>query len=462
MLSVRHPDSYLAERAYIFGVVLGKGLGLDWSAAPADQHDVTIALAEHAGGPRLVLPDGLFATPENEWLAPGSLPPRPLPRRTWNEETIAPTLVRPDLPVLFGAGPDDAPLVTVGSEEVRLGIDVFGSIFFQLTRYEEIVQPARDEHERFPVHASLADQEGFLDRPLVDEYVAILEAIFDRLWPRLPRRRRAFKERLSHDVDWPIHPSTSLPRVVKAAGGDLLRRRDPGLAGARMRATLARVRGRPADDPYYAFDYIMDLSDEHGLVSQFNFMAGRTHSWFDGTYRLDEPWIGALIRRIHDRGHEIGIHPSYGTFRDPAAIKGEFERLLATCDRLGVTQDQWGGRQHFLRWENPVTWRAWEDAGLAHDSSLGYPRNPGFRCGTCREYPVFDLIERRELRLRERPLVVMEMAVIDRGAEHNGFSIDTIALLRERCRMFGGEFTLLWHNSRLASRRERSLYQASL
>jgi len=34
--------------------------------------------------------------------------------------------------------------------------------------------------------------------------------------------------------------------------------------------------------------------------------------------------------------------------------------------------------------------RAWADAGMDYDSTLSYADRPGFRCGTCSEYPAFD------------------------------------------------------------------------
>jgi len=40
-----------------------------------------------------------------------------------------------------------------------------------LTRYEEVVKSVKDEHERFPARASLAYREGFLMRPIVNEYL---------------------------------------------------------------------------------------------------------------------------------------------------------------------------------------------------------------------------------------------------------------------------------------------------
>jgi hypothetical protein len=462
VLLIHQPTSYPRERAYILGVVLGEFLGLEWQARAETRSDIEITLPELSGESSLVIADRLFATPERLWCKQESLPGRPLARWHLGEAPIAPKLVSPEVPVVYGERLANGSFYEQTNDHARLGVDIFGSIFFQLTRYEELVCSTRDEHGRFPAAASLAHAEGFLSRPLANEYVEILWTALAGLWPRLVRCERSSSERLSHDVDWPLHPALSAARAARAALGDVVRRHDGGMALTRLKAMRARRHADHRADPYNTFDFIMDLSERRGLRSAFYFMSGRTDTRFDGTYSLEDPWIGALIRRIHERGHELGLHPSYATFRDPEAICAERDALLQRCERLGVEQAQWGGRQHFLRWENPTTWRGWEQAGLAYDSSLGFSMNPGFRCGTCFEYPAFDLLSRRRMGLRERPLVAMEMGLFDDPAGADREGLDTIAELRRRCELFGGDLTLLWHNSRLASRRERGLYTATL
>ena len=52
-----------------------------------------------------------------------------------------------------------------------------------LSRYEEAVLLDRDDHDRFPATASIAYKTGFLDRPIIDEYVEILWVAMKRVWP---------------------------------------------------------------------------------------------------------------------------------------------------------------------------------------------------------------------------------------------------------------------------------------
>ena len=63
---------------------------------------------------------------------------------------------------------------------------------FMLSRYEEVVKSDRDRFDRFPASASLAAQEGFLNRPIVNEYLEILWACLIRLWPQMQRNHAHF------------------------------------------------------------------------------------------------------------------------------------------------------------------------------------------------------------------------------------------------------------------------------
>jgi len=105
---------------------------------------------------------------------------------------------------------------------------------------------------------------------------------------------------------------------------------------------------------------------------------------------------------------------------------------------------------------NPATWQSWNDAGLAYDSTLGFPEHVGFRCGVCREFPAFNVTTREQLRLRERPLVVMDETLFGYMALEWRPALEKILKLRDTCRRLEGDFTLLWHNSSLTSRREKA------
>lgn len=427
---VEAPAGYEPERRYILEVVLSDWLGLDWQLRTADRSDVRIALAEEPDGRCVVLPDVLFATRREDWLTPGSLP------------TVR---MAEGLPVLYGSA--------------QAEVDVFGSAFFMLTRYEELVVAERDRYGRFPAASSIASRAGFLDVPIVDVYVELLWGALQRAWPGLRRRPRAFEVTLTHDVDDPLATlEHGPPDVLRQLAGDLVRRRDPRLASRRVRSLL----GDRRLDPHNTFDFLMDVSERHGLRSAFYFLAHRDHRPRDGTYLFEHPWVRSLIGHIGRRGHEVGFHPSFCTYRDAARTHEEFTRLLRVAEGEGVQQDHWGGRQHFLRWANPDSWRNWDAAGLSYDSTLGYSEAVGFRTGTCHPYRVFDLVQRRPLDLYERPFQVMDVALLSSMSLSRDAAHGVVTDIASTCRRYGGSLGILWHNSGLLRTDREKRWYASL
>jgi hypothetical protein len=462
LLRILHPDSCPAERRYVLDVVLHEFLGLDYQAQAAETICSTISLAGDPAGRSLTLPDLFFRLASLHWLDRLSMPTRPVDTWDTSEAVPAKLLLAPRLPVIYGKPGPSGSYFEEAPQRIALGIDVFGSAFFCLTRYEEMVERTRDEHDRFPARGALAFQEGFLERPIIDEYVEVLWYALSRLWPALRRIPREYRFRLTHDVDLPWVVAGRRPaEIVRSLGADVLIRKDAGLLLRRL-VSAGKVGRRAFDsDPANTFALIMSLSEELGVQSEFYFICGHTQA-ADGNYSADEPWIRELLTTIHCRGHVIGLHPSRGTYDNLERLRQEFGTLRRTCEELGIRQERWGGRQHYLQWKNPITWRNWEAVGLAYDSSLTYPEQTGFRCGICREYPVYDLGTRSSLRLRERPLILMEGTLLANMKVGHSSALAWTWRLAESCRKFNGEFVLLWHNNMLAGRLERRLYRDML
>lgn len=460
MICIYHPSGYTAERFYILNVIFDKFLGIKCRYIEHLSPDIRIVVSGSSG--ELLLPDTFFQTREADWLRPVSLPKSSLAKWDTRQLDFPIPLVDPVLPVVYGNAIPSAQDYESG--RLSLPIDIIGSAFFMLTRYEEVVKTERDEHGRFPAKASLAFQEGFLERPLVDEYVEVLWAAIKHLWPGLKRKERQFAVSLSHDVDHPFGAKgQSAVRVLKALGGDVLRRRNIRLAGHRLAAAIMPGERGYRLDPNNSFDWLMDQAEKRGLKTAFYFMTGKT-SAFDPGYDISAPQIVRLMHRIHGRGHEIGLHPSYGTLEHPELLKNEADSLRAAMVRAGIDQRGIGGRQHYLRWVADKTWGGCEAAGLVHDNTVGYAQHAGFRAGTCHEYPVWLLHERRSLGLVERPLVAMDGTVFRSdymGLDTEG-AIRKLCQLASACRKVSGSFTFLWHNDFHLHHASRDFYTQTL
>ncbi|MBE3128822.1 MAG: polysaccharide deacetylase family protein, partial [Actinobacteria bacterium] len=309
---------------------------------------------------------------------------------------------------------------------------------------------------------SLAYQNEFLSRPIVNEYVEILWIAIKHLWLGLQRKEHMYKVLLTHDVDNPFMVyNQGWYQLFHSIGGDLFKRRNFGLA---VQRAMCKIRNDPKLDPANTFDFIMDLSEKHGLRSEFYFITDHTASSLDGRYSIESSQICSLMREIYDRGHYIGLHASYNSFRNSQQTKKEFEKLVMVAEKLGIKQDSWRGRQHYLRWENPTTWQNWEDVGLDYDSTLTFADYAGFRTGVCYEYPVFNILTRKILQLHEKPLIVMDGTLFEQkymDLKREG-ALKYIEQLSSYCRLFGGTFVLLWHNSSLMEKWQKYVYKEIL
>jgi hypothetical protein len=446
MLHVVLPESWQPERAWIANVVLEQFLGLE--------HAITFsrtgAVRINAEGKSLTLSDSFFASGMRLESVPSNWAVEP--------SLLGGRVGASTVPILFGA-----PEYSVGATGAQLGIDIFGSAFFMLARYEEARRPERDRHGRFPAELSLAARSGFLDRPIIDEYVEILWAAMKHLWPGLMRKQRAARKLISCDVDLPFDPaSASLSRLGKRMLGQLYHERSFRAVTRSVGNYWAVQRGDRTRDPYWhALSWMMDVNEKAGNQLTFNFIPEPTDNSRDNAPHLDDDRMRGLLRTIHARGHLIGIHPGYNTYLHPHTFARSVSTLRRTMEREGINQHELGGRQHYLRWDVNSTARLWAENSLTYDSTLAYSTVAGFRTGTCHEYTMYDLIERCPLAVKQRPLVVMENAVIDKcnmGLGHSEVALAAMQHYKQLCGTVDGDFTLLWHNSSFASDGAQAMY----
>lgn len=443
MLNIICSDTFTNEKRYIAHSIFAEFLGVPYtldfkeSLLEADYYKIIL------GNKTIKFHDCLFnQIPEGEdYLQEQYIPKTVSYQLKKNNSFIS----EPDIPIIYGSD-----FLQVTDNEIICGIDIFASIFFMLSRWEEYVNKIRDQHNRFPATASLEYQHNFLLRPVVNEYVEMLWNMLKALGYEGQRKQRKFEIKVSHDVDLAyFYYNFNLYGLFRKSARQLIKNKFPLNAFRVLYHGAKYFLGCQFSDPYDTFDYLMSVSEQHGLCSAFYFITDNT-SKLDSNYQLTDPKIKQLLQKIFRRGHEIGLHPSYHTYQNKAQLCKEFDRLRKTCADLGIVQNQYGGRQHFLRWGAAVTPSIWDQAGLNYDSTLGYADYIGFRCGVCYEFPLFDFIERKTLKLVERPLIVMECSLISQRYMGHGFSdkgLEIALNLKDRCKKYHGLFNLLWHNS---------------
>lgn len=153
-------------------------------------------------------------------------------------------------------------------------------------------------------------------------------------------------------------------------------------------------------------------------------------------------------------GIEIGLHASFASGSQPQLLAEEKQRL----------EQAWGievksNRYHYLRTCHPDDMDVLAAIGIKHDFTLGFADHAGFRTGTCHSY------RWKDSDLTIHPLTIMDCTLNNAqymDLQHN----EALAVCRQlvdTTHRFGGDLTLLWHNSSVAQCCEyKELYHRTL
>ena len=313
-----------------------------------------------------------------------------------------------------------------------LAYDAIGLAFLMMSRIEERACANLDRYSRYPAADAFAVRAGLHAVPLADR--ALEDIAWRLLQEKTPPHLSTYQVVPTHDVDM-LKAYHRAYEPLRYALGDALKRGRP-LHG------LRRLAAYGAGEPSRSFDWLMGLSERHGLTSHFYFMAPSRHPMDSSYARRTPALLQRMAARVRARGHEVGYHPGFATCDD----EGEWQRQKTELEQLiGTPVRQ--GRQHVLRYAADVTPQFWSHAGMKLDHTLSFPEIAGFRNGSTRPCPAYDLRERRPLKVDQCATAVMEFALF--GGKYRDLdvaeAITECQPLIAACRRYGGHFVILQH-----------------
>ncbi len=388
-----------------------------------------------------IIPSNFFY--KERYLSKRSMPSRPvLEMDTAEARAYGRGVCDAKLPVLFCGEGERKLYIKKLNNLLITNADFIASAFFMLTRYEEIVADQEDEYGRFPFAHSISYKENFFQRPIVNEYAEMLWDWIVALVPQARRKKKAYQIRVTHDIDQ-VRKYGSIPREIRIGASLAIKHQKPWTAITHLTGMM-RTRLGYCKDPYDSYDELMDISEQLGGTSCFYFMAEETGS-SDKRYEVTRMDVVNVIENIIKRGHNIGLHPGIGSYLCLEKLYRQKEKL----DKVLGYRD-YGGRQHYLQWKAPDTWRLYEQVGLTYDSSVGYAEMPGFRCGICMPFYVFDAIAGKQLNLREIPLITMDTSLYSQkynNADDFKTKDNLLRCIKENIKKVSGNYCLLFHNT---------------
>ena len=318
-----------------------------------------------------------------------------------------------------------------------LPYDVFSAVFYKLSRYEEYLPFAPDEHGRFEANQSIAFRNDFLYIPVVDLWMAQLANVLQQNSPELSIKEHHYNYLPTYDID--IAYSFKHKGFLRSLAGGIRDGMKLNLHDYFMRI---QVLLHLKDDPFDSYDYLASLHQKYGLQAIY-FVHPGTWSRYDKNNLPGK--IIPLLMHLSESGH-IGIHPSYLSADNPELLISEKKRLESACG-YKITKS----RQHFIRLRFPDTYLNYAAHGITDDYSMGYATDIGFRAGTSEPFLFFDLSENKTHPLTIHPFVFMEGVFKFYRNLPESDIIANFAALAEQIRQTNGTFISLWHNESLGT-----------
>lgn len=312
--------------------------------------------------------------------------------------------------------------------------DPLAAAFYLITRYEEYLPYTPGRYNSFEAASSVSFQNGFLDRPLVNEWADALKKQILDIFPSVPLSSKKFSSAMSIDIDQAYaFKHRGFKRNLLSFFKNLLSLNFKFLSAQ----TATILFGRK--DPYDTYEFLRKIQQESGLQFIYFINLGK-YSEFDKNLDPRNRAMKRLVDELKEHA-SVGIHPSYFSNEEPEKFKSEINSLT---ELLGKTVTK--SRQHYLKIKMPETYRNLLSNGITEDYSMGHATHPGFRAGTCTPFNWFDLLKNEETSLKIYPITFMEGNFGEDLGYSPGQAWNAMKESIDRVKKHEGYFLCIWHN----------------
>jgi hypothetical protein len=327
---------------------------------------------------------------------------------------------------------------TKTEQESPYGFDLFASVFFLLSRYEEYLPYTPDKHNRYPAIESILYKKNILRQPIVDYWVHRLGTQLQSKF-NIELSKRTYRYLPTYDIDIAYsYLYKGFNRTLGAMARAFLTLRIKELT-ERMLTLL-----RPSRDPFDSFSFLEALHSKTGFEPHFFILSNATTTPFDKNISLKHPKMQQLVRRLHSFGI-IGIHPSYYSYKG-GVTQEEKEALEAVAGNKIIVS-----RQHYIKNTIPDTYRNLISIGITEDYSMGYGSHLGFRAGTGASFLWFDILADKATSLRIFPFCFMDATAHFEEKLTVEQAFDILKEMEHHLRATGSVLTTIFHNFSLGT-----------
>lgn len=436
MIKVTCPDNNIPERTYAIDIVFNRLFGLErrdnvdglsfsqdhvYSIEYSQNEESYIVQNEKA---KLIVHDHFWNEHQEplSYLKEDSLPGKLSFLHAFGQE----------IPIVYGED-----LLVQDEDSIVLGLDIFASVFFMLTRWEEILlgREAKGDCDEYQLWSVKND---IYKRPIVHEYEMLLRRLLSM---EDEGKKRKYQAVMTHDVDGIITPSFS--DIIKTGIRDKLHGRPKNkVLNLSWRQKLEYKRVFPHTTSQ--FDFYTALCSKNNIPEWF-FMKVCKSGEVEATYGHDDKQVTNLmsyLRQNFPHSVRIGFHPSQTTFNNERQWDKESERIKNLLREKPLI-----GRNHHLLY-NCDTYRKWDLLLTDSESFVSncvFHKHVGFRSGIAVPYPIFDVYERQQLRTCEVPCQIMDTALRQHRYPSDEDMMKDVAAIVDNVKKYSGTLLLTWH-----------------
>ncbi len=311
--------------------------------------------------------------------------------------------------------------------------DIFAAVFYLLSRYEEYLPYELDMYGRYAHSNSLACKEGFLNRPLINEWLKVFSVSMLNSFPGIVLSTQSFTFLPTYDID--IAWSYKHKGFIRNLGGFI---KSPSADRLKVLAGLKT-------DPFDSYAFMDRLHAEKKLSPVYFFLVATSGSLYDKNISPYSHGMWQLIKR-HSAKYQLGLHPSWRSHGNLPVLLKE-KKILETASRKEIKLS----RQHYIKLSLPQTYQMLIDAGIEKDYSMGYGSINGFRASAASSFLWYDLENEKITGLRIYPFCFMDANSFYEQRQDTIQSLEELVYYMDTCKNVNGLFISIFHNNFLGN-----------
>lgn len=331
-------------------------------------------------------------------------------------------------------------LFATAKKTYSVPFDILSAIFWLISRNEEYLPYKPDKHGRYPAKSSMLYRKGWLQRPLIDEWIAELRKSLIRAGAHIPPMHFVFQPTYDIDIAY-SHLYKGARRIVGAWMRALIK------MDMRQLSERLAVLKRKVKDPYDCYRWLRQLHKEYGYKPIYFILATTRTTAYDKNISPRHPAMARVIKNLAKES-AVGIHPSY--YSDKDEILQDEKQLLEHIAGRSIHLS----RQHYIKMLMPGTCRLLLQKSITDDYSMGYGSHLGFRAGTGASFPWYDLQKDQVTSLRIHPFCFMDTTAHyeQKLNMHDAFNkLQAMSHILEQC---GSTMITVFHNFSLGTAHE--------